>query len=115
MTGGAAEWECTAATSGMQPSFVAVVDGFGLHLVRYQALTFSVPFHPYNSFMLRVDAHPLLDLRAFVTTFPRPLGEIASPHGLTALFNLEAAAPLTSDDAVREAVRVLLRHGGFKP
>jgi DNA/RNA-binding domain of Phe-tRNA-synthetase-like protein len=26
-----------------------------------------------------------------------------------------AAAPLTSDDAVREAVRRLLRHGGFKP
>ncbi len=32
-----------------------------------------------------------------------------------ALLAPDAAAPLRSDDAVREAVRALLRHGGFKP
>jgi DNA/RNA-binding domain of Phe-tRNA-synthetase-like protein len=65
--------------------------------------------------MLTVDPHPLLDLRAFVTTFPRPLGDMPSPPELQALLSLEAPAPLRSDDAVREAVRQLLRHGGFKP
>ncbi len=65
--------------------------------------------------MLTFDPHPLLDLRAFVTTFPRPLGEMpAWPEG-AALLAPDAVAPLRSDDAVREAVRALLRHGGFKP
>jgi DNA/RNA-binding domain of Phe-tRNA-synthetase-like protein len=65
--------------------------------------------------MLIIDPHPLLDLRAFVTTFPRPLGEAPSPPDLQALLNLQASAPLRSDDDVREKVRQLLRHGGFKP
>jgi DNA/RNA-binding domain of Phe-tRNA-synthetase-like protein len=65
--------------------------------------------------MLTVDPHPLLDCRAFVTEFPRPLGELAAPAELLALLALDAPAPLRSDDAVREAVRALLRHGGFKP
>jgi DNA/RNA-binding domain of Phe-tRNA-synthetase-like protein len=65
--------------------------------------------------MLTVDPHPLLDLRAFVTTFPRPLGEMPSPPEVTALLAEGAAAPVQSDDDVRESVRALLRHGGFKP
>lgn len=65
--------------------------------------------------MITVEAHPLLDLAAFVTRFPRPLGEMPSPPELTALLSLDAAAPFRSDDKVREAVRALLRHGGFKP
>jgi DNA/RNA-binding domain of Phe-tRNA-synthetase-like protein len=65
--------------------------------------------------MLTVDPHPLLDLRAFVTTFPRSLGESPSPPEVIALFAEGAAAPLQSDDGVREAVRALLRQGGFKP
>src|SRR5437016_7444299 len=64
--------------------------------------------------MLTVEPHPLLDLRAFVTVFPRPLGEMP-PSELLALLNEQAAAPLRSDDTVRETVRALLRHGGFKP
>jgi DNA/RNA-binding domain of Phe-tRNA-synthetase-like protein len=65
--------------------------------------------------MLTVDSHHLLDLRAFVTTFPRPLGEMPSPPELQQLLAPDAPAPLLSDDAVREAVRQLLRYGGFKP
>jgi DNA/RNA-binding domain of Phe-tRNA-synthetase-like protein len=38
-----------------------------------------------------------------------------SPPELLELLRLDAAAPLASDDVVREAVRALLRHGGFKP
>ena len=69
----------------------------------------------YNDRMLHIDPHPLLDLRAFVAEFPRPLGESPSPLGLRALLSPDAAAPLQSDDATREAVRALLRQGGFKP
>jgi DNA/RNA-binding domain of Phe-tRNA-synthetase-like protein len=65
--------------------------------------------------MLTIDPHPLLDLRTFTTTFPRPLAEMPSAPDLLALLDLEATAPLHSDDAVREVVRDLLRHGGFKP
>src|SRR5438552_11461625 len=38
-----------------------------------------------------------------------------SPPELQALLDLEAPAPLRSDDAIRETVRALLRHAGFKP
>lgn len=65
--------------------------------------------------MLTVPAHPLLDLQAFVAEFPRPLAELPSPPGLLAGLALEFPAPLRSDDAVRAAVRDLLRSGGFKP
>ncbi len=66
--------------------------------------------------MLTVPAHPLLDLQAFITEFPRPLAELPSPPALLAGLALEfAEAPLHSDDPVRAAVRDLLRSGGFKP
>jgi DNA/RNA-binding domain of Phe-tRNA-synthetase-like protein len=65
--------------------------------------------------MLSVDPHPLLDLRAFVTRFPRPLGEMPSTPEVQALLSRQAPAPLANDDAVREAVRQLLRQGGFRP
>jgi DNA/RNA-binding domain of Phe-tRNA-synthetase-like protein len=65
--------------------------------------------------MLTIDPHPLLDVRAFGTSFPRPLGEMPSPPELITLLSLTAPAPFRSDDSVREAVRDLLRHGGFKP
>jgi DNA/RNA-binding domain of Phe-tRNA-synthetase-like protein len=65
--------------------------------------------------MLTVDPHPLLELQAFTSTFPHPLGEMPSPPALQALLAVDAPAPLRRDDAVREAVRALLRQGGFKP
>jgi DNA/RNA-binding domain of Phe-tRNA-synthetase-like protein len=69
----------------------------------------------YNARMLTIESHRYLDLRAFITELPRPLGEIGSPPDLTALLSLDASAPLHSDEAVRQAVRRLLREGGFKP
>src|ERR1700722_13340538 len=65
--------------------------------------------------MLSIEPHPLLDLRSFTTAFPKPLGESPSPPELLSLFGDGAIAPVSSDDSVREAVRALLRHGGFKP
>jgi DNA/RNA-binding domain of Phe-tRNA-synthetase-like protein len=64
---------------------------------------------------LSVEPHPLLDLRAFITDFPRTLSEMSSPAELLQLLSLDADAPLQSSDEVRLAVRDLLRHGGFKP
>ena len=65
--------------------------------------------------MLTVEPHPLLDPRCFITTFPAPLGELPPDRRITALFALDAPAPVQSSDAIRKAVRDLLRHGGFKP
>jgi DNA/RNA-binding domain of Phe-tRNA-synthetase-like protein len=65
--------------------------------------------------MLTVDPHPLLDLRAFTSDYPQPLGVMASRPLVLDLLRLEAAAPLATDDGVRDAVRGLLRCGGFKP
>jgi DNA/RNA-binding domain of Phe-tRNA-synthetase-like protein len=64
---------------------------------------------------LAVDLHPLLDLRAFVSEFSSTLGQTSTPPECLALLALDAPAPLRSDDTVRDAVRRLLRHGGFKP
>ncbi|MGK4001918.1 phenylalanine--tRNA ligase beta subunit-related protein [Sorangium sp. So ce1036] len=65
--------------------------------------------------MLTIAPHPLLDAAAFVTTFPAPLGELPVSEALRGLLSGEASAPFRSDDAVRAAVRDLLRHGGYKP
>ena len=66
---------------------------------------------------MRIDVavHPLLRAGAFVTEFPAPLSESPSPQSLVSLLKLDAAAPFQSDDALRAAVRDLLRHGGYKP
>jgi DNA/RNA-binding domain of Phe-tRNA-synthetase-like protein len=69
--------------------------------------------------MLAIDPHPLLEAAAFETTFPAPLGELPPSDGTHALLallaSLDAPAPFRSDEAVRGAVRDLLRHGGYKP
>jgi len=65
--------------------------------------------------MLIIDPHPLLDVRAFVTVFPQPIAQSPSSRELLTLLALDAAAPLHSDDKIREQIRELLRHGGFKP
>ncbi len=64
---------------------------------------------------ISIDPHPLLRVAAFATTFPRPLAELPSPPDLLALLRDDAPAPLARDEAVRGAVRDLLRQGGYKP
>ncbi len=64
---------------------------------------------------ISLDPHPLLRLAAFTTTFPRPLGELPTPPELLALLREDAPAPVARDEAVRGAVRDLLRQGGYKP
>jgi DNA/RNA-binding domain of Phe-tRNA-synthetase-like protein len=64
---------------------------------------------------IAVEPHPLLEVGAFVTALPRPLGEIPAPPAIAAPCGAGAAAPMASSDAVKAAVRDLLRHAGFKP
>ena len=70
---------------------------------------------PMPAPQLTIDPHPLLHAAAFTTRFPAPLGALETPAAVLGLLRLDAEAPLRSDDAVRGAVRDLLRHGGYKP
>ena len=62
-----------------------------------------------------VEAHPRLHVAAFTTEFAQPLSELPSPELVRDFLRLDAAAPVSSDDAIRTAVRDLLRQGGYKP
>jgi DNA/RNA-binding domain of Phe-tRNA-synthetase-like protein len=64
---------------------------------------------------LEIAPHPLLDLVTFEAELPAPLAQVASPGWLTDFLKLDAPAPLKRDEATRQAVRDLLRHGGYKP
>lgn len=62
---------------------------------------------------LTVPPHPMLQLEAFEV----PIGGLAatSPDWLVALLSAGASAPVSPSEEVRQAVRSLLRHGGYKP
>jgi DNA/RNA-binding domain of Phe-tRNA-synthetase-like protein len=64
---------------------------------------------------LIVDDHPLLQISAFTARFERPLGELESPEWLRALLSIDAGAPVARSEETRQAVRDLLRWGGYKP
>jgi DNA/RNA-binding domain of Phe-tRNA-synthetase-like protein len=61
---------------------------------------------------LSLDPNPLLDLHAFVATWPRAIGELAPiPDDVATM-----VATIDGDpEPLRAAIRDLLRHGGFKP
>lgn len=64
---------------------------------------------------LTVSPHPDLCLGAFALTLPGPLGDLEVPGWLRDLARDDAAAPVRRDEAVRQAMRDLLRHDGYKP
>jgi DNA/RNA-binding domain of Phe-tRNA-synthetase-like protein len=64
---------------------------------------------------LRVDPHPLLKVAAFTTSFPEPLARCATPPEVLDALRLDGPAPLRRDEALRTAVRDLLRYSGYKP
>ena len=68
-----------------------------------------------RNLQLSLDDHPLLRVAAFVTRFPRPLGELPPVPGIGELLADRGEAPLGRDEEARGAVRDLLRHGGYKP
>ncbi len=65
--------------------------------------------------MLIAQPHPLLDLHAFVATWPTRMADLTSPSWLLDGLHLEAQAPFQRDEAVRVAIRNLLRTKRFKP
>jgi len=64
---------------------------------------------------LVIAAHPLLEIGAFVARSPRPLAELTTPPAIAALTEPDARAPLGATESIKNAVRDLLRHGGYKP
>ncbi len=64
--------------------------------------------------MISAAPHPLLEALAFETEFSRPLSEVDGA-AVFALLRLEAEVPIHADDAVRSAIRDLLRQTGYKP
>jgi len=65
--------------------------------------------------VITLDSHPLLALRACTTAFPAPVGQ--TPSAFVAFLGPgpSPGGMVPSSDALRAAVRDLLRHGGFKP
>nr|HEX4314250.1 hypothetical protein [Kofleriaceae bacterium] len=66
------------------------------------------------SVAVTVRPHPLLEVGAFVTRLSRALGDCVLPVDAVATPPASAGGGST-DDAVKTAVRELLRAGGFKP
>ena len=64
---------------------------------------------------IALEPHPTLRVAAFATSFPEPLGALATPAPIGTLLRCDVAAPLRRDEAVRSAVRDMLRHGGYRP
>jgi len=65
--------------------------------------------------VIHVEPHPSLDPIAFESAFETKLGDITTPDIVRSFLRGDAVAPLGTDEAVRRAVRDLLRHGGYKP
>lgn len=63
---------------------------------------------------LTVETHPLLRVTAFTTDFDATLATIDA-SALAPLLRMHAETPVQRDEAVRTAVRDMLRHGGYKP
>jgi DNA/RNA-binding domain of Phe-tRNA-synthetase-like protein len=64
---------------------------------------------------LAYDSHPLLVHAAFVSHFTGQLGSLPTPQWLSAGLASDAVAPVARSESARQAVRDLLRHGGYKP
>ncbi|MBL8754236.1 MAG: hypothetical protein JNK15_13120 [Planctomycetes bacterium] len=62
-----------------------------------------------------VVAYPGLAVQVLQATFPRPLGETASPPWLLELLRVGVAAPVQTSEGVRTAVRDVLRLHGYRP
>ena len=64
---------------------------------------------------LRIEPHPLLRVAVFTTSVAARLNDTPTPEAALDALRLDAPAPLRRDEALRGAVRDLLRLGGYKP
>ena len=65
--------------------------------------------------LVTIEPHPLLDVRCFVTEFPRTLGEMGTHESVMKWLSVEAVAPIARPDDIKQIGRNLLRHRGYKP
>jgi DNA/RNA-binding domain of Phe-tRNA-synthetase-like protein len=71
--------------------------------------------HNPDAMEIRVAPHPRLRAAAFLTRYPVALEALPVPADLRERLRLDAPAPVVRSEALRAAVRDLLRHGGYKP
>jgi DNA/RNA-binding domain of Phe-tRNA-synthetase-like protein len=64
---------------------------------------------------VEVQEHPGLRPGIFVSRFRKPLGALDAVTPAAALLRADADAPFQREEAVRQAVRDMLRTGGYKP
>jgi DNA/RNA-binding domain of Phe-tRNA-synthetase-like protein len=64
---------------------------------------------------MRIEPHPLLAVAAFTTHFASALEELGTPPYITVLLNANADVPVERNENIRQKVRDVLRHGGYKP
>ena len=62
-----------------------------------------------------IGEHPLARLAAFVTEFPKPLGESTTPEWIVDMFRLKPDSTPNAAPALAGAIRAMLRYGGYKP
>ncbi len=74
-----------------------------------------MPGPGYPRRVITLEPHPLLVPRAFTTAFAEPVGNAPSPFAPLLALGPAPEGIVPSTDALRAAVRDLLRHGGFKP
>ena len=65
--------------------------------------------------MIAIQEHPLLEAHCFITTLPKPLGELPTPEELLSRLSAEYSSEFVRDDDLKQKVRQLLRHGGYRP
>lgn len=64
---------------------------------------------------LPVVPYPGLAVHALAVTLPAPLGELPTPPWLLELLRVGAPAPIATSEAVRTAIRDVLRVHGYRP
>ena len=65
--------------------------------------------------MIHFEPHPSLYASLFETRFPSTLAALPSPGWLLELLAPGVAAPVARNEAIRQQVRDVFRHGGYKP
>lgn len=64
---------------------------------------------------LQVAPHPKLEIEAFITEFPSPVGDLSSPEWLIGLLDPSALSPVDKDEDTKRFIRDMLRSHGYKP
>ena len=68
-----------------------------------------------HAFSISIESHPQLSCSAFVSAYPRELGQTPAPTWLTDMLREDASVPVDKPSDIVVVIRDLLRHGGFKP